>query len=144
MDASSLIGSPAAAVDSRRVNPDDTRVRALALARDAGFATRFVGYERTEAETRLGPVERANGHLLAKLEESPFYASGGGQVADAGLVETPSGRARVDDVLRVGDDQVVSLSLDEGEIGQGQEAHALVDRARRLATMANHTATHLL
>ena len=67
----------------------------LRFARDAGFRTRFVGYETTEADTVLRVAERANGWLLAKLEESPFYPEGGGQISDSGLVETPSGpRAR--------------------------------------------------
>src|SRR3954464_8549663 len=57
IDSTSLIACPRAAVDSRRVNPDDTRGRALDVARGAGFATRFVGYETTDAQTRLGPVE---------------------------------------------------------------------------------------
>src|SRR4051812_35190655 len=118
--------------------------RVLAFARSAGFPTRFVGYETIEAETRLGAVEQVNGRLLAKLEESPFYAEGGGQVSDSGVIETPSGRARVEGVYRLGDDQAVSLTVAEGEIEPGQEARALVDRGRRLATMSNHTATHLL
>src|SRR5689334_6878293 len=116
----------------------------LSFARKAGFPTQFVGYEATEWETRIGALEPANGRMLAKLEESPFYAEGGGQVSDFGVVETPSGRARVERVYRLGDDQVVSVVVDEGEIGPGEEARALVDRDRRLATMSNHTATHLL
>jgi alanyl-tRNA synthetase len=116
----------------------------LRFARDAGFQTRFVGYETTEAETVLRVAERANGWVLAKLEESPFYPEGGGQISDSGLVETPSGRARVVDVYRVGDDQALALEPVEGEIGAGETAHALVERDRRLATMRNHTATHLL
>src|SRR4051794_21402146 len=118
--------------------------RVLAFARSAGFPTRFVGYETIEAETRLGAVEQVNGRLLAKLEESPFYAEGGGQVSDSGVIETPSGRARVEGVYRLGDDQAVALTVSDGEVGPGQEARALVDRRRRLATMSNHTATHLL
>ncbi len=66
----------------------------LRFAKDAGFQTRFVGYETTEAETVLRSAERANGWVLAKLEESPFYPEGGGQVSDGGIVETPSGRAQ--------------------------------------------------
>jgi alanyl-tRNA synthetase len=116
----------------------------LRFARDAGFQTRFVGYETTEAETVLRVAERANGWVLAKLEESPFYPEGGGQVSDSGLVETPSGRARVADVYRLGDDQALALEPIEGEIGPGEPAKALVERAERLATMRNHTATHLL
>jgi alanyl-tRNA synthetase len=116
----------------------------LRFARDAGFQTRFVGYETTEADTVLRVAERANGWLLAKLEESPFYPEGGGQISDTGMVETPSGRARVVDVYRVGDDQALALETVEGEIGAGESARALVERDRRLATMRNHTATHLL
>ena len=118
--------------------------RVIAFARDAGFPTRFVGYEATEADTVLGAVAETNGQLLAKLAESPFYAEGGGQVSDSGLVETQSGRATVEGVYRLGDDQAVALSLAEGELVPGEAAHAVVDRERRLATMANHTATHLL
>ncbi|MEA2440079.1 MAG: alanyl-tRNA synthetase [Thermoleophilaceae bacterium] len=118
--------------------------RVISFARGAGFPSRFVGYESTEADTVLGAVDRSNGQLLAKLAESPFYAEGGGQVSDSGVVETPSGRGHVEGVYRLGDDQAVALSVSEGELVAGEAAHAVVDRDRRLATMANHTATHLL
>jgi alanyl-tRNA synthetase len=116
----------------------------LRFARAAGFRTRFVGYETTEAETVLKVAERANGWLLAKLEESPFYPEGGGQVSDSGVVETPSGRARVVDVYRLGDDQALALEPIEGDVGEGEQVTAKVEREARLATMRNHTATHLL
>jgi alanyl-tRNA synthetase len=116
----------------------------LRFARDAGFRTHFVGYETIEADTVLRAAERANGWLLAKLEESPFYPEGGGQISDAGFVETASGRARVVDVYRVGDDQALALEPVEGDIGPGETVRAIVERDRRLATMRNHTATHLL
>jgi alanyl-tRNA synthetase len=118
--------------------------RVLAFARGTGFETRFVGYEATEWETVIRAVERENGRVLAKLEESPFYPEGGGQVADSGVVETESGKAVVADVFRLGDDQAVALEPVEGELGEGQRARAVVDRATRFATMCNHTATHLL
>src|SRR3954470_8915239 len=91
--------------------------RVLAFARSAGFHSRFVGYEATEWDTTIGALERENGHYLAKLQESPFYAEGGGQVSDSGVVETPSGRATVTRVYRLGDDQAVSLELADGELG---------------------------
>jgi alanyl-tRNA synthetase len=116
----------------------------LRFARGSGFRTRFVGYETTEADTVLRVAQQANGWLLAKLEESPFYPEGGGQISDSGVVETPSGRARVVDVYRVGDDQALALEPFEGEIGAGESVRAIVERDRRLATMRNHTATHLL
>jgi alanyl-tRNA synthetase len=114
------------------------------FVREAGFRTRFVGYEATEAESVIRAAERVNGVMLAKLEESPFYPEGGGQVSDAGLVLTPSGKAKVVDVFRLGDDQALALEPLEGEIGAGETARAEVERGPRLATMRNHTATHLL
>jgi alanyl-tRNA synthetase len=123
---------------------EETHERVIEFARGAGFPTRFVGYQATEWETVVGAVRAANGRLLAKLEESPFYAEGGGQVSDCGVVETPSGRANVIDVYRLGDDQALALEPLEGEIGAGEEARAQVEREARLATMRNHTATHLL
>jgi alanyl-tRNA synthetase len=118
--------------------------RVTAFARKTGFETRFVGYEATEWETVIRALEREDGRLLAKLEESPFYAEGGGQVSDTGVVETDSGRGKVIDVFRLGDDQAVAIEPVEGELGAGQRARALVDRESRFLTMCNHTATHLL
>ena len=118
--------------------------RVLEFARTAGFASRFVGYESIEAETVLGALEREDGRYLAKLPESPFYPEGGGQVSDSGVVETPSGAARVTAVFRLGDDQAVALEPARGDLAPGESARAVVDREHRLATMCNHTATHLL
>jgi alanyl-tRNA synthetase len=129
----------------RRATADgDEHERVISFARKAGFESRFVGYEATEWESVVGAVERSNGRLLVKLEESPFYPEGGGQVSDSGVVETPSGRGSVVDVYRLGGDQAIALEPLEGEIGAGEPARAAVERTARLATMRNHTATHLL
>ena len=122
------------------------RERALAFAGEAGFATDFVGYETTDRETTIGAVASENGIVLAKLVESPFYATGGGQIADSGYVECAEGGclARVHDVLRLGDDQVLALAPEQGSLQPGERVHAHVDRAARHATECNHTATHLL
>ena len=130
----------------RFVGGEELRLRAEALSRHTDFATDFVGYETTDAETTIGAAESENGHVLLKLVESPFYATGGGQVADSGYVECLEGncRARVEDVLRVGDDQVLTVVPERGTIDVGERVHAHVDRAARHATECNHTATHLL
>jgi alanyl-tRNA synthetase len=122
------------------------RERALAFAGGAGFATDFVGYETTDRETTIGALDHDDGRVLVKLVESPFYATGGGQVADSGYVECADGDclARVDDVLRLGDDQVVALVPEHGTLRPGERVRAHVDRAARHATECNHTATHLL
>jgi len=125
---------------------DATRESAAALAGRAGFATEFTGYRTTEQETTVGALEREGDRWLVKLVESPFYAAGGGQVSDAGVVECSGGdcRARVAEVYRLGDDQVVVLEPQRGELREGERVRAEVDRAARNATAANHTATHLL
>ncbi len=133
-----------ARTSSRDTGADSSAERAAGFAKAAGFQTRFVGYESTEADTVARAVEREDGNVLVKLEDSPFYPAGGGQVSDAGTVETGSGRARVVDVFRLGSDQALALEPVEGEIAAGEPVHATVDRDTRLATMRNHTATHLL
>ncbi len=125
---------------------DSVRERALTLASEAGFQTDFVGYETTDADTTVGALQADDGRVLVKLAESPFYATGGGQVADSGYVECADGdcRAKVEDVLRLGDDQVVAVVPEEGSLEPGERVRAHVDRAARHATECNHTATHLL
>ena len=84
--------------------------------------------------------------VLVKLAESPFYPAGGGQVADVGVVECEDGdcRARVENVFRFGDDQVLEVALEQGTLDPEQPVLARVDHAARHATECNHTATHLL
>ena len=126
----------------------ELRDRAQAFSGSAGFTTEFVGYRTTDSETTVGAVtsDSDDGRLLVKLVESPFYATGGGQVADSGYVECAEGdcRARVDDVLRLGDDQVLALAPEHGALVPGERVHAHVDHFTRHATECNHTATHLL
>ena len=107
-------------------------------------STAFVGYDRLEVVTTVLAVEdQGDGTALMKIADSPFYAEGGGQVSDHGWIDGNAGRAEVRDVLRIGDDQVLRVSLD-GELPQGAQVTARVDAARRHATQANHTATHVL
>jgi alanyl-tRNA synthetase len=118
--------------------------RAAAFAREAGFGTDFVGFEKTEALTQIGALEGlGDGTFLAKLRESPFYAEGGGQVSDSGWMEREGGaRARLVAAYRFGDDQAL---LFEGDgFSAGDRVKAVVAWSARFPTMANHTATHLL
>jgi alanyl-tRNA synthetase len=107
--------------------------------------TAFTGYEHLEERTTIAGVLEQGGRTFVKLASSPFYAQGGGQVSDAGVVETEDGHVvgTVNEVLRSGEDQAVVL---EGapSLAAGAKVVARVDRAARQATQANHTATHLL
>jgi alanyl-tRNA synthetase len=140
------------------------REAASSFAGESDFSTRFTGYETEEQQTTVGALRSiagngsgaANGggdaggspggRYLVKLAESPFYAAGGGQVADVGTIECEHGdcRARVEDVYRVGEDQALAVVVEEGTLRPGEPVLARVDHLARHATEANHTATHLL
>ena len=122
---------------------EDTHGAVLEFA-SAAPATRFVGYEKLRAETSVLATRGRNGTVLAKLEESPFYAEGGGQVADSGVVSWEGGSARVADVYRGGEDQALALEPEGEPPPEGARVEAEVEHATRHATMRNHTATHLL
>jgi alanyl-tRNA synthetase len=120
-----------------------TRVDTSELRTD--FSSDFVGFERLDVTTQVGAAhDRGDGSALVKLRESPFYARGGGQVADRGWIETDSARAVVEDVVRVDSDQVVVARFEHGDLHAGERVRAHVDPEARRPTMANHTATHLL
>jgi alanyl-tRNA synthetase len=126
------------------ISKDDKR--AADFAKQAGFRTEFVGYEKTDVLTQIGALEELeDGLFLAKLRESPFYPAGGGQVTDAGWIELDDGsgtRAELREAYRLEEDQVL---LFEGErFSSGDRVRAVVPWAVRFPTMANHTATHLL
>src|SRR3954470_5371468 len=73
---------------------EDRHEKVLAFAAGAP-PTNFVGYETLRTATGLAAVEPVEGRALVKLEESPFYAEGGGQVADSGLLRWNGSEARV-------------------------------------------------
>ena len=110
-----------------------------------GRTTEFVGYGRTDVLTAITALnELPDGQFEAKLERSPFYPEGGGQVSDAGSLEHDETGARAEllKASRVGDDQVLTF---RGEgFTAGDRVRAVVPWAVRFPTMANHTATHLL
>jgi alanyl-tRNA synthetase len=126
---------------SRKTGPAEVDVRLQAEVRSD-----FVGYEKTEALTAIVAYEDlGDGRFQAKLEQSPFYPEGGGQVSDAGFIENEETGARAELVAATrlpGDDQVLTF---EGEgFGEGMRVRAVVPWPVRFPTMANHTATHLL
>ncbi|HUU28111.1 MAG TPA: alanine--tRNA ligase [archaeon] len=109
-----------------------------------GKAIHFVGYDRHTVETELIGGNEKN----LVLDQTPFYAEGGGQVADQGVIKGEGFKFLVKDVQRSGD-----LILHLGEFAEGGlpspfkppvEVKAEIDLERRLATARNHTATHLL
>ena len=112
---------------------------------NASLPVGFVGYEELEVFTVVRACsELADGRVAVKLAESPFYAEGGGQVADTGWIHTDSGKLEVDEVVRFENDQVIVAHRVEGTVVVGERAKAMVNAVRRHQTACNHTATHLL
>ncbi|MGK0618893.1 alanine--tRNA ligase [Meiothermus cerbereus] len=123
-----------------------------ALAADYG-GTKFVGYESLEAtaqvklllvgEQTLEEVP-AGTEVQVVLDKTPFYAEGGGQVGDAGVLEWEGGWARVSTTQKNPDGIFLHMArVEEGTLKAGTVVQALVDAHRR-DTEKNHTATHLL
>ena len=136
----------------------DADLRRLESYRDLSSRhgrTSFVGYETTTAEGRiLGlladgeelPAAAEGDQVELILDRTPFYAEGGGQVGDTGLVRTGDGA-----VLQVTDTRpglegfhVHSARVVSGQPKVGDLVHAEVDADRRGAVARSHTATHTL
>ncbi|MDQ3926170.1 MAG: alanine--tRNA ligase [Actinomycetota bacterium] len=121
--------------------------RLVAAFRDREIKSRFVGYEREQVETRILAIEEApgsEGELNVVLAENPFYATGGGQVADEGWISSENGQLEVFDVVPAGDYQVLRTRVERGTFEAGDRVTASINRVRRQQIEANHTATHIL
>jgi alanyl-tRNA synthetase len=132
-----------------RAGGESTTEQLAAEIVSAGFReSEFVGYEKTDVLTAVVAVGQMVGtRQLVKLEQSPFYASSGGQVSDSGylVVDGTDTKLDVAEVLKFGDDQVLAVETGgETLLAEGTRVRAVVEWAARFPTMANHTATHLL
>ena len=79
------------------------------------------------------------------LDMTPFYAEGGGQVGDVGIIHTSGGVFEVRDCKKAGGGKYIHIGrVKSGKIEVGQDLCATVDTECRRAVMRNHTATHLL
>ncbi len=116
--------------------------------------TGFTGYVATEDDGRVLALVRdgertasaaASDHVEIVTDVTPFYAEGGGQVGDAGVMSWDGGRARVETThKRAGDLHAHVAIVEEGALTEGEGVRLIVDAQRRKATRANHSATHLL
>ncbi|HEY9523321.1 MAG TPA: alanine--tRNA ligase [Thermopolyspora sp.] len=114
----------------------------------------FLGYHQTSAEgVVIGlivdgvsvPAAGAGTTVELVLDRTPFYAEGGGQLADQGVIRTSGGEMEVTDAQS----PVTGLVVHRGKIRAGEivvsdQALAEVDIERRRAISRSHTATHLV
>jgi alanyl-tRNA synthetase len=118
-------------------------------------ATDFLGYETERAEGEVCAIVKdgkevkslkAGDEAVLVLNQSPFYGESGGQVGDQGSIHGPKGALfRVTDTQkRLGDLIVHFGRVEKGSFKPGDAVALEVNHARRTATRANHSATHLL
>ncbi|MGO1949813.1 MAG: alanine--tRNA ligase [Mycobacteriaceae bacterium] len=117
-------------------------------------ATAFLGYDTTDAEGRvLGIV--VEGNLVDRvaegtkaeviLDQTPFYAEAGGQMADRGTLTGPGGLATVDDVQKTGRKVWLHrVTVTGGELAVGDTVAAHVDHTWRHQARQAHSGTHLI
>ncbi|MBV1852375.1 alanine--tRNA ligase [Catellatospora tritici] len=115
----------------------------------------FLGYTQTSAEGSVRGLLVAGSPAKAAyegqeieiiLDRTPFYAEGGGQLADQGIIELGGGAViHVDDVQTPIDGLVVHRGrVISGEVALGADVQAQIDLERRRAISRSHTATHLV
>ena len=121
---------------------------------DPSITSTFVGYENlawkspitvltsdTEIVEALSDGQR--GTVFA--EETPFYATSGGQEADTGIIRTAEGEFKVEDTVKLLGGKIGHVGVViKGMIKTGDQAELCVDAEKRTLSARNHSATHLL
>lgn len=108
----------------------------------------FVGYDSLLAETEVVKHRKISkkGTELYQivLSETPFYAESGGQMGDRGYLRSLTSQEKVQILDTKKENGLFIHSVAELPVRMEDRFEAVVDKQRRLATQANHTATHLL
>src|SRR5690606_8844198 len=96
-------------------------------------------------ESELISKAAAGQEVQIVLEETPFYAESGGQIADEGTIANARVKAAVRDVQKAPNGQHLhTVHIQEGTLSVGDTIVAEVNRNNRSHIVKNHTATHLL
>ena len=121
---------------------------------DSAITSKFVGYDRlkhtskvtvltTEDEIVEALTDGQNGTVI--VEETPFYATMGGQEADTGIITVGDAEFEVKDTIKLLGGKVGHVGVvTKGMIKVGDMAELCVNEANRADTCKNHSATHLL
>ena len=121
---------------------------------DPSITSTFVGYENltwnspvtvltsdTEVVEALSDGQRGT----VFVEETPFYATSGGQEADTGMICTAEGEFKVEDTVKLLGGKIGHVGyVVKGMIKTGDQAELSVDTEKRALSARNHSATHLL
>jgi len=121
---------------------------------DRSITSKFVGYDTlvhtsritaltTETEIVNDLVAGQKGTII--VEETPFYATSGGQVADTGIIMNESAEFEVEDTVKIPGGKIGHVGTVTKGIFRLQDVVTLkVNAEQRMATAKNHSATHLL
>ena len=151
-----------AAMDEQRKKARDAREVTNYMGADAtvydqidtSVTTEFVGYDHltfdskvtvltTETEVVSSLMEGQKGTVF--VEQTPFYATMGGQVGDTGVIQTANGRFVVEDTIKLRGGKFGHVGyMESGMISEGETVSLIVDSQARKDTEKNHSATHLL
>jgi alanyl-tRNA synthetase len=132
---------------------DTARPAVSELAARLGM-TKFVGYEQLEADSVLQAIlkgermvkEAVEGdEVEVALDVTPFYAEGGGQVGDQGVLVGPEGRLEIKETTRPAPMLILHKGVvTKGRVREGEHLRLSVNRTTRQDAARNHTATHLV
>ncbi len=136
-----------------RVDADSMHVQSGVLG-DIKVKSTFVGYDRSRTESKV-TVLLKDGELVEKgkageevqviLDQTPFYAESGGQIADQGTLESDGFLAYVKDVQKAPNGQHLhKIVIGAGILTKDMVVRAIISRENRNGIVKNHTATHLL
>ncbi len=121
---------------------------------DTKITSKFVGYENLEYTSKISVLTTENeltdtlsegqvGTII--VDETPFYATMGGQEADNGVITFGESTFNVSDVIKLKGGRIGHVGIVEsGSFKVGNEVTLSVDKYQRYATACNHSATHLL
>jgi alanyl-tRNA synthetase len=133
--AGSLIGA-LSGVELPRTDDSSRYLTGECEATVQGFVTR-------EGWRTTGAVGERDGEVGIVLDETCFYAEGGGQVGDCGEIRSKDGLFSVLRTEKAGECVIHMGKVMQGAISAGSDVTAHVDKGRE-STKKNHTATHLL
>ena len=144
-----------AKADSKAKKSGHTDLTEYRKIADEMGLSEFIGYSHTDSESKVrgllvdGKISTnasEGDEVEIVLDRTPFYAEGGGQLADGGVITLSNGtKIQIDDVQA----PVPSLSVHKGRVivgslEVGNDVHAVIDLERRRAISRAHSATHMV
>lgn len=121
---------------------------------DPSVTTEFVGYDSLNCKSKITVLTTETEIVEALsdgevgtviVEQTPFYATMGGQQGDKGIIRTATGEFKVEDTIKLLGGKVGHVGkMISGMMKTGDEAELSVDAVLRAKTCKNHSATHLL